>query len=87
MTRTSSIGNGEEAKDKELLANIIKNLDEIASSKAVGLKSTLQQRTMVDLIAGLGELAYNPSCADEKSRSSYAEALKDLLDAYVISFT
>lgn len=83
VTRTSSAEESQGAKDKELLVKITENLNQIAESKVVGLRSALRERTLVDLVAGLGELAYNPSYAHEDSSSSHAARLKILLDAYV----
>lgn len=84
VTRTSSAEESRGAKDRELLVTITESLSQIAASKVVGLRPALQERTFVDLVAGLGELAYNPSYVDEDSSSSHAATLKSLLDVYVL---
>ena len=86
VTRSSSAKDDLDAKDKELLIKITDRLNQVAAVKAVGLGPALHERSFVDLVAGLGELAYNPSYADEKSRSSSGVTLKELLDAYVALF-
>lgn len=83
VTRTSSAEESQRPKDKELLIKIIANLNQIAESRVVGLGSALRERTLVDLVAGLGELAYNPSYAHEDSSAEHASRLKSLLDSYV----
>ncbi len=81
VTRTSSAEAGQEVKDKGLLIEITESLNQIAASRTTGLGPALQERTLVDLVAGLGELAYNPSYGE--SCSSHVTTLKTLLDAYV----
>lgn len=85
VTRISA-EHGQEMKDKTLLIKITESLTQIATSKENGLGPALQDRTLVDLIAGLGELAYNPTNANEEFHLTNAEILKDLLDAYVACF-
>ena len=85
VTRISA-EDDQESKDRTLLIKITENLKQIATSKGNGLKPALQDSTLVDLIAGLGELAYNPTNANEESHSTNGDTLKDLLDTYVEVF-
>ena len=84
MTRKSCTDDSQVAEGIGLLIKITESLNQIAANQeAVGLRQALYERTLVDLVASLGELAYNPSRTDSKFRSTYAAALKGLLDVYV----
>ncbi|KAL9117242.1 MAG: hypothetical protein Q9187_006224 [Circinaria calcarea] len=76
-TRTTAprekAGDGDEA----LLVEIVNQLRGVAESKGRGLGRVFQERTLVDLIAALGQLAYAPSSRDSKT---YQNALKSLID-------
>lgn len=82
ITRPSSSGNGSHSQSKNLLVEICVALDKI-SEDGNGLAGTLQERALVDLIAGFGELAYSPLVDKIPSRNIYACKFKSLLDRYV----
>ena len=84
VTRKSPTEDGQITEHKELLIKVTGSLNRIAANQdAIGLRPALYERTLVDLVASLGELAYNPSHTDEKLHSTYAAILKCLLDLYV----
>lgn len=83
VTRASSSGNGPQFQGPSLLATTCLALDEILKD-GVGLASHIQERTLVDLIAGYGELAYFHSVESTSSNSIYSYELKRLLDRYVL---
>ena len=83
ITRTSSVEDVQEAKDKRLLVRIMADLYDVASCKTTGLVPALRERTMVDVIAGLGELAYNPVYINDISGAKHVELLEALLETYV----
>ena len=84
----ASTEDGEEAQDKNLLIKITDSLVQIvANEEATGLRPALYERVLVDLIASLGELAYNPFYTNGKSSLTYAATLKGLVNAYVEFFT
>lgn len=87
ITRTLSEEGDEEPRNKLLLTKIVDSLGTIPESNEVGLRLALQERTLVDLIAGLSELAYSPLYQDGHSSADHAAALKRLLDGYVIPFS
>lgn len=72
-------------QDKSLLAEICDGLYSITNGEGRGLTSSLQERTLVDLIAGLGELAYAPLLQDQRSEKQHDRMLRSLLDRYVAS--
>lgn len=72
-------------KDNGLLAEICDGLYSITKGEGRGLTSSLQERTLVDLIAGLGELAYAPLLRDQHSEKQHGHMLRSLLDRYVAS--
>lgn len=82
VTRPSPSGDGPQIQGQSLLAEICLSLDKILED-GVGLASFVQERTLVDLIAGLGELAYSHSVESVSSRSIYSRRLKELLNRYV----
>ena len=82
VTRASSSGDGPHVQGQGLLAKTCLALDEILKD-GVGLASHIQERTLVDLIAGYGELAYSHSVESTSSDSIYSYELRALLDRYV----
>lgn len=66
---------------KKLLPAICINLYEIAIGHP--LSSVLRDRTLVDLIAGLGELAYSPLTHHEAIDDTWTPKLNRLLDKWV----
>ena len=82
VTRPSNLDEGSHSQKQSLLADICLTLDEILED-GNGLASLVQERTLVDLIAGFGELAYSPLDESGFSRNTYACRLKGLLDRYV----
>lgn len=83
VTRPSPSGDRPQAEGQSLLAETCLALNEILDDGA-GIASLIQERTLVDLIAAFGELAYSPSVESKPSRNIYACRLHDLLDRYVI---
>lgn len=84
VTRSSSSGDGPQSQGQSLLAKTCLALDEILKD-VIGLASHIQERTLVDLIAGYGQLAYSPSAESSSSRNIYSNTLNRLLDRYVFS--
>ena len=82
VTRPSSSGDGPQIHAQSSLAESCLALDEILKD-GVGLASRAQERILVDLIAGFGELAYSHYIESASSRNIYSSRLKDLLDRYV----
>ena len=72
---------GQIDQDRCLLLYIVTELDKLATSNGKGLYSAFIERTLVDLIAARGQLAYNPDA--NQSNLSHAVALQALLDEYV----
>lgn len=60
VAKLSQAGGQPETKNYALLDHIVLQLDIIVSSKDGGLKSALENRIFVDLIAALGELLFGP---------------------------
>ena len=79
-TRTAAPGEKVGDHDQDLLIEVVDRLGEVAQSVGKGLYSVLQERTLVDLIAALGQLAYASSNCDNEL---YKSALKSLMDEYV----
>ena len=79
VTRPSPSGDGPQTQGQSLLAETCLALDEILKD-SVGLASFAQERTLVDLIAGFGELAYSPSDESISSKNVYSCKLEKLLD-------
>ncbi|MCJ1383146.1 hypothetical protein MMC17_006259 [Xylographa soralifera] len=69
---------GEIDHDFELLLYIVTELDILAASNGSGLYSAFVERTLVDLIAARGQIAYGPNV--NQSNVSHAVALQALLD-------
>lgn len=82
VTRPSPPGDGPQLRGQSLLAEVCLALDEILEY-GIGLASLIQERTLVDLIAGFGELAYSHSVESISSRNIYPSRLKRSLDRYV----
>ena len=78
--RTAPSGEKAGDHDQDLLVEVVNKLRGVAESKGKGLCSVFRERTFVDLIAALGQLAYGSSSCD---RDSYKIALKSLVDEYV----
>lgn len=85
VSKPSPADDGAAHKDKSLLAEICDGLYGITKGEGRGLVSSLQERTLVDLIAGLGELAYSPLLPDQDSGKQHDRILRSLLDRYVAS--
>ena len=81
VTRPSPV-EGAGHQDKVLLGGICEGLCVIMKDEGIGLSASLQERTLVDLIAGLGELAYAP-LLDERANKHHEFALQSLLDKCV----
>lgn len=67
--------------DRPFLREIVTQLMKIARSSGKGLSVVLQERTLVDLIAALGQLALYPSVLE--SRDQEIRDFKFVLDVYV----
>ncbi|MCJ1395546.1 hypothetical protein MMC18_008432 [Xylographa bjoerkii] len=76
----SRVAEAEDQLDQDLglLLYIVTELEKIAASSGKGLYSAFIERTLVDLIAARGQLAYEPNI--NQSIQSYATAFKALLD-------
>ncbi|MCJ1469407.1 hypothetical protein MMC07_008040 [Pseudocyphellaria aurata] len=81
VSKPSPAGDGAVQKDKSLLAEICDGLYGITKNEGTGLTASLQERTLVDLIAGLGELAYAPLSDDQDSKRQCDCMLRSLLDS------
>lgn len=84
VSKPSLVDDGAAHEDKRLLAEICDGLYGITKGEG-GLASSLQERTLVDLIAGLGELAHAPLLRDQHSKKQNDSMLQSLLDRYVAS--
>lgn len=82
VTRPSTSGYGPQIQSQSLLAEICQALDEILKD-GVGLAFLAQQRILVDLIAGFGELGHSDSIESMSSRNTFSCRLRELLDRYV----
>lgn len=80
-----SPADGGPPEDRGLLARICVGLYSITKGGGRGLTSSLESRTLVDLIAGLGELAYAPLIQDQKSAKQHDLMIRALLDRYAAS--
>ena len=78
-----SPGGGATYEDKSLLAEICDGLYNITQGEGRGLTSSLQARTLVDLIAGLGDLAYAPSLQENDSKKKRDRIIRSLIDRCV----
>lgn len=74
VTRSSTA----QYQDNELLPSICVSLYEIAVSQS--LSSSIRDRSLVDLIAGLGELGYSPLTQHEVAAEIWTRKLNTLLD-------
>lgn len=70
---------------RALLSQICRQLYRILNSNGTGLGPSVQERTLVDVIAGWGELAYSPRSQDEQA-IDHGCVLRSLLDGFVFSF-
>lgn len=69
---------------RALLSQICRQLYGILNSNGTGLGPSVQERTLVDVIAGWGELAWAPSFKDEHAKEN-GRMLQSLLDGFVFS--
>lgn len=83
VTRPSPSSDDSQLQDQSLLIEICLAFDEILSDGS-GIGPTIQQRLLVDVIAGFGELVYSPSVEDKLSNSYLSCKLQTLLDRYVV---
>ena len=82
VSKPSPADDGAAREDKRRLAQICVGLYSITKGEGRGLTSSLEGRTLVDLIAGLGELAYAPLLRDQKSAKQHDLMIRSLLDRY-----
>lgn len=71
---------------KALLSQICRQLYRILNSNGTGLGPSVQERTLVDVIAGWSELACAPRSQDEQAKDD-GRMLRSLLDGFVFSFS
>lgn len=79
VTRPSTTVDRENNREISLLSKICLTLSGILED-GNGLHLVLQERTLVDLIAGLGELAYSPSGTKESGHNVHIHRLRLLVD-------
>ena len=84
ITRPSPSSDGPERQGQSLLVEICLALDNILED-GDGLASIIQERTLVDLIAGFGELAFSPLIENKSSKNTHSCMLKTSVDRYVFS--
>lgn len=82
ITRPSPSGDGPQRQGQSLLVEICLALDNILED-GNGLASIIQERTLVDLIAGFGELAFSPLAENKSSKNTHSCRLKTSVDRYV----
>ena len=85
VSKPSPADGGAAPEDKGLLARICVGLYSVTKGGGRGLTSSVEGRTLVDLIAGLGELAYAPLIRDQKSAEQHDLMIRELLDRYAAS--
>ncbi len=83
VTRPSPTDEGSRRRGRVLLDHICHELYMIMNGDRTSLTSCLQERTLVDLIAGLSELAYAPTLQDEDTHTENDPRLQSLLDRFV----
>lgn len=86
VSKPSPANDGAAQEERSLLAEICDRLYGIAQGEGEGLTSSLQERTLVDLIAGLGDLAYAPLLQDQNLGKQHDRMLRSLLDRYVAAY-
>ena len=69
--------------DEELLTAIVNDLYPVVKDGGNGLGLALRERTLVDVIAGAGQLAFDPSEAAQQRQKRFAIVFKVLLEQYV----
>lgn len=79
VTRPSTTVEGETNRDRSLLSKICLTLSGILED-GNGLHLVLQERTLIDLIAGLGELVYFPSAIEKSGHKVHIHRLSLLID-------
>lgn len=67
----------------DLLAEIVDGLYPVVKDRGKGLGLALRERTLVDVIAGAGQLAFDPSDAAQQRQKRYGIVFKVLLEQYV----
>lgn len=73
-----------EAQDGgDLLAEIVDGLYPIVKEGNNGLGLALHERTLVDVVAGAGQLAFDPSESAQQRHKRYGIVFKVLLEQYV----
>ncbi|KAL8931094.1 MAG: hypothetical protein Q9208_000197 [Pyrenodesmia sp. 3 TL-2023] len=78
-TRPLSEASGGKADDQQLLTDIVECLSPISLSR-VGLSTSVQDRTFVDLIAATGELAFSPAF-HSRTRQHFASTFEEIVDS------
>ena len=76
-TSTRVLGSDDSQTDETLLVDIVSQLSSIAMASSKGLRSAIQERILVDLIAAQTQLAFAPAVDDRKY---HAGALRTLID-------
>lgn len=71
-------------EDRAFLSQICRQLYRILNGNGTGLGPSVQERTLVDVIAGWGELVWAPSFQDEHAKDN-GRMLQSLLDGFVFS--
>ncbi|KAA6406754.1 MAG: hypothetical protein FRX48_09477 [Lasallia pustulata] len=69
-----------ESGDQIILAEIVDSLHPIVKEGSKGLGLALRERTLVDVIAGAGQLAFDPSEAAQQRHRRYGIVFKVLLE-------
>lgn len=67
----------------DLLAEIIDGLYPVVKEGSNGLGLALRERTLVDVVAGAGQLAFDPSKSAGQIQKRYGIVFKVLLEQYV----
>ena len=76
----------EDLGDHGLLAEIVDGLYPVVKEGSKGLGLALRERTLVDVVAGTGQLAFDPSEAAQQRQKRYGIVFKVLLEQYVAHF-
>lgn len=67
----------------DLLVEVIDGLYPVVKEGGSGLGLALRERTLVDVIAGVGQLAFDPSESTQRRQKRYGIVFKVLLEQYV----
>ena len=73
----------EAQEGKELLTEIVDGLYPVVKEAGNGLGLALRERTLVDVIAGVGQLAFEPSQTDQQGQRRHVIVFEVLLGQYV----